>query len=268
VTLAPAPAAPAELAAGARDCQAVGATVLVLPPLDPAAAREAVAAVREETDLLVQAADPALGGDLVTVPLGVPEPLLVELSRAAARSGAAPVYEATTLEQLDLLARLLDREGPPPAGPVHVTLVLGAAGGLPGTLSAVASCLQRLPAGAVWSATGLGAAALPVLLAALAGGGHVRAGTASGPPGDDGPARADLQLVARAAGLARIAQRPPLPPATARALLLDRRGAPSRLPPRSALHPTNLDPATLDPATLAPATLLTPLDPTTPVEIR
>jgi uncharacterized protein (DUF849 family) len=253
VTLAPAPAAPAELAAGARDCQAVGATVLVLPSLDPATARDAVAAVREETDLLVQAADPALGGDLVTVPLGVPEPLLVELSRAAARAGAAPVYEATTLEQLDLLTRLLDREGPPPAGPVHVTLVLGAVGGLPGTLSAVASCLQRLPAGAVWTATGLGSAALPVLLAALAGGGHVRAGagdgTGSGPAGDDGPARADLQLGARAAGLARIAQRPPLPPATARALLLDPRGAPSRLPLRSAADPTTLHPTTLDPMT-------------------
>ena len=67
VTLAPAPAAPDALAATARDCQAVGATVVVLPPSDPGAAREAVAALREETDLLVQAADPALGAPAAVV---------------------------------------------------------------------------------------------------------------------------------------------------------------------------------------------------------
>jgi uncharacterized protein (DUF849 family) len=238
VTLAPAPAAPDELAATARDCQSVGAAVVVLPPLGGAAAAETVAALREETDLLVQAADPALGADLVTVPLGVPRPLLDEVTAEVARMGRAPVYEAVSLAHLDVLAGLLDRTGGPATGPVHVALVLGAPGGLPGTLAAVAACLERLPAGTLWSATGRGAAALPVLLAALSAGGHLRAGAADTPePGD--PARADLQLVARAAGLARIAQRPPVPPLAARALLL---GAPAPLlVPRSVPDPTSVE---------------------------
>lgn len=238
VTLAPAPAAPDELAATARDCQAVGAAVLALPPLDPDAAREAVVALREETDLLVQASDPGLGTDLVTVPLGAPGALLDEVVAEIGRRGSAPVYEASTLGHLDVLARLLDRAGGPPAGRASVVLVLGTPGGLPGTLAAVAACLERLPAGALWSATGRGAAALPVLLAALSAGGHLRTGGADTPePGD--PARADLQLVARAAGLARIAQRPPVPPFAARALLL---GPPAGVvPPRSASDPTSVE---------------------------
>lgn len=237
VTVAPAPAAPDEFAAAARDCQAVGASVVVLPPLDPGAAPETLAALREETDLLVQAADPALGADLVTLPLGAPEPLLAELTAELAGRGGVPVYEAATLGDLDGLPRLLDRTGP--AGAVHVSLVLGSAGGLPGTLPAVAACLERLPAGATWTAAGLGPAALPVLLAALSAGGHVRAGAADSPaePGD--PVRADLQLVARAAGLARIAQRPPLSPGPARALFL---GPPAgSLPPRPVLDPTSVE---------------------------
>ncbi|WP_051684325.1 3-keto-5-aminohexanoate cleavage protein [Blastococcus sp. URHD0036] len=238
VTLAPAPAGPDELAGTARDCQAVGATVLLLPPLGVAAAGAVLAAVREETDLLVQAADPGLGADLVTVPLGTPGPLLADLVAAVGSGGGTPVYEVSAPEHLDVLADLLDRTGPP--APVLVSLVLGSPGGLPGTLVAVADCLRRLPAGAVWSAAGRGATALPVLLAALSAGGHVRAGAADGSgtvPGD--PGRADLQLVARAAGLARIAQRPPVPPAAARDLLLG--PAPGLLAPRTAPSPTSVE---------------------------
>lgn len=236
VTVAPAAAAPDELAAVARDCQAVGAAVVVLPPLDPGAARETVAALREETDLLVQATDPALGADLVTLPLGAPGPLLAELAAEAAGRGGVAVHEAATLGDLDVLPRLLETG---PAGAVHVCLVLGAAGRLPGTLPAVAACLERLPAGATWTAAGLRSAALPVLLAALSAGGHVRAGTADSPGEAGDPARADLQLVARAAGLARIAQRPPLSPEAARSLLL---GPPTGLlRPRSAPDPTSVE---------------------------
>ncbi|WP_409328634.1 3-keto-5-aminohexanoate cleavage protein [Trujillonella humicola] len=234
--MAPAAAAPDELAATARDCQAVGASVVVLPPLAPAAAREAVAALREETDLLVQAADPALGADLVVLPSGAPEPRLAELAAELARCGGTPVLEAGTLADLAVLPELAARTG---AAGVHVSLVLGAAGGLPGTLPALAACLERLPAGVSWTAAGLGGAALPVLLAALSAGGHVRAGAADGPPEAGDPARADLQLVARAAGLARIAQRPPLSPDAARTLLL---GPPAGSPaPRSAPDPTSVE---------------------------
>src|SRR3712207_6873965 len=71
-----------------------------------------------------------------------------------------------------------------------------------------------------FAATGVGRTSLPVMLAALSAGGHLRVGmedTLTYAPGE--PVRDNVQLVARAAGLARIAQRPPLDPAGARTLL-------------------------------------------------
>jgi len=67
-----------------------------------------------------------------------------------------------------------------------------------------------------------------VMLAALSAGGHLRVGmedTLTYAPGE--PVRDNTQLVARAAGLARIAQRPPMPVRESRALLgvRDRRPA-------------------------------------------
>ena len=71
------------------------------------------------------------------------------------------------------------------------------------------------------SVHGRGTAALPVLLASLAAGGHLLV-AAPGPdataPGGRG-GRDHVALVARASGLARIAGRPPLPPPVARPLL-------------------------------------------------
>jgi uncharacterized protein (DUF849 family) len=58
------------------------------------------------------------------------------------------------------------------------------------------------------------------MLAALSAGGHLRVGmedTLTYAPGE--PVRDNVQLVARAAGLARIAQRPPLTPDDARTML-------------------------------------------------
>jgi len=53
---------------------------------------------------------------------------------------------------------------------------MGAPGGMPGTPEALVACRRELPEGATFSATGLGPAALPVLMTALAAGGHVRVG--------------------------------------------------------------------------------------------
>jgi uncharacterized protein (DUF849 family) len=103
---------------------------------------------------------------------------------------------------------------------VHVDLVMGVPGGMPGTTQALAACLPLLPAGATFAATGVGRTSLPVMLAALSAGGHLRVGmedTLTYAPGE--PVRDNAQLVARAAGLARIAQRPPLSTDQARSLL-------------------------------------------------
>jgi hypothetical protein len=154
----------------ARSCGDIGASVIRVPPGDPAVA----AALREATDLVV-ATD-------------VPE-----------------------VDRLDDLPGLTAR---------HCTLVLGRPGGIPGTLQGLAAAIAALPPGATFSATGVGETAIPVMLAALAAGGHLRVGledTVQYAPGE--PARNDAQLVARAAGLARIAQRPPAGPAEARTVL-------------------------------------------------
>jgi len=241
-----------ELVATARDCEAVGASVVHIhvrdadarPTLDLGHVREVVTAVRESTDLVVQlssggavtdpfdarlavldAAPDAASLTLGTVSFGDdvfanPWHLIVELHTQMQQRGIVPEYEVFDLGQLATLRRLLDRHGLPHGGHVHVDLVMGVPGGMPGTLAALAACVPQLPEGATFAATGVGRTSLPVMLAALSAGGHLRVGmedTLTYAPGE--PVRDNAQLVARAAGLARIAQRPPLSTDQARALL-------------------------------------------------
>jgi 3-keto-5-aminohexanoate cleavage enzyme len=241
-----------EVVATARDCERVGASVIHLhvrdaqtrPTLDLGRVREVVAAVRENTDLVVQLSsggavtDPFdarlavldAGPDAASLTLGTvnfgrdvfsnPWDLIVELHTQMQQRGIVPEYEVFDLGQLATLARLLDRHGPPYGGRVHVDLVMGVPGGMPGTAQALTACLPFLPARATFAATGVGRTSLPVMLAALAAGGHLRVGmedTLTYAPGE--PVRDNAQLVARAAGLARIAQRPPLSTDDARTFL-------------------------------------------------
>ncbi|CAA9244022.1 MAG: 3-keto-5-aminohexanoate cleavage enzyme [uncultured Blastococcus sp.] len=232
-----------EVATAARGCEAVGAAVVHLhvrdaetrPTLDLGRVREVVAAVRESTDLVVQLSS---GGavtdpfdarlavldaepDAASLTLGTvnfgrdvfanPWDLIVELHTQMQQRGIVPEYEVFDLGQLATLTRLLDRHGPPHGGRVHVDLVMGVPGGMPGTAQALTACLPFLPPGATFAATGVGRTSLPVMLAALSAGGHLRVGmedTLTYAPGE--PVRDNVQLVARAAGLARIAQRPPM----------------------------------------------------------
>jgi uncharacterized protein (DUF849 family) len=232
-----------EVVATARDCERVGAAVVHLhvrgtdtrPTLDLPRVREVVAAVRENTDLVVQQSS---GGavtdpfdarlavldaepDAASLTLGTvnfgrdvfsnPWDLIVELHTQMQQRGIVPEYEVFDLGQLATLARLLDKFGPPHGGHVHVDLVMGVPGGMPGTAQALTACLPFLPRGATFAATGVGRTSIPVMLAALSAGGHLRVGmedTLTYAPGE--PVRDNAQLVARAAGLARIAQRPPM----------------------------------------------------------
>jgi hypothetical protein len=114
-------------------------------------------------------------------------------------------------------ARLTD-----PLGPDFTEVLLDDALAGPEMLTALAGIAADHPGGA--SVSGRGPAALPVLLAALAVGLHLRVGTADAPAvpaatGLAGAPRDDIALVARAAGLARIAGRPPLPRPAALAVL-------------------------------------------------
>ncbi len=251
-----------ELVATARECQALGASVIHVhvrdadarPTLDQAVLRDTVQALRAETDLIVQlstggavtdpeaerlavlAAEPdAASCTMGTVNFGREVFLnrwdfIVELHTAMRDRQIVPEYEIFDLGQLTTLQRLLDRHGPPYGEHVHVDLVMGVPGGMPGTTAALVAALGALPGGATFAATGVGRSTLPVMLAALSAGGHLRVGmedTLTYAP--DQPVTGNAQLVARAAGLARIAQRPPMGLEDARVLLgiRDRRRVPA-----------------------------------------
>ena len=101
----------------------------------------------------------------------------------------------------------------------------GCPAGCPATRPRWSPRWPRCPAGSTWSATGIGRSSVPVLLAALAAGGHLRVGmedTTSYARGR--PVTGNAELVARAAAAAELAQRPAMSPADARAML----GVPAR----------------------------------------
>jgi uncharacterized protein (DUF849 family) len=242
-----------EIAATARDCQAVGASVIHLhvrgedtrPTLDLGRCREVVSAVREATDLVVQIStggavtDPFdrrlavldVEPDAASLSLGTvnfgrdvfsnPWDLIVELHTQMQQRGIVPEYEVFDLGHLATLTRLLDRYGPPHGGHVHVDLVMGVPGGMPGTADALVAAVAALPPETTsWSATGIGRSTLAVALASLSKGGHLRVGMEDVLTLAKGvPVEHNDQLVARAAELGRLAQRTPMSGDEARVLL-------------------------------------------------
>ncbi|HEY8452432.1 MAG: 3-keto-5-aminohexanoate cleavage protein [Micromonosporaceae bacterium] len=244
-----------ELIATAKECQAAGAAVIHVhirddearPTLDLARLRDTVAALRSTTDLVVQL---STGGavtdteaDRLRVLDAVPEmasctmgtvnfgedvfsnrwEFIVALHTRMQELGVVPEYEIFDLGHLWSLERLLDRYGLPAGGHVHVDLVMGVPGGMPGTAEALVACvsaLRNLPEGTTFSATGIGRTTLPVMLASLSAGGHLRVGMEDTLSyAHRQPVESNAQLVRRAAELARLAQRPPLTPDQARELL-------------------------------------------------
>lgn len=244
-----------ELVATGKECQAVGASIIHVhlrddaaePTLDLGRLKEAVAALRAETDLIVQLSsggavtDPEENRlrvldaepDMASCTMGTVNfgddvflnrwSFIVELHTRMRDRGIVPEYEIFDLGQLTALCRLLDRHGLPFGGHVHLDLVMNVPGGMPGTAEALVACVQAmrdLPEGTTFSATGIGRGTLPVMLASLSAGGHLRVGMEDTVTYAKGvPVESNAQLVARASAFARLAQRPPMTPAEARTLL-------------------------------------------------
>jgi uncharacterized protein (DUF849 family) len=244
-----------ELVTTARECEAVGASVIHVhirdavakPTLDQGLLKATVQALRAETDLIVQLSSGGAVTDPEAARLAVldAEPdmasctmgtvnfgddvfmnrweFIVDLHTRMQERGIVPEYEIFDLGQLTTLQRLLGKYGLPAGGHVHVDFVMNVPGGMPGTTEALVACKQAvrdLPDGTTFSATGIGRASIDVILASLSAGGHLRVGMedtityAKGQPVDS-----NMQLVARAVGFARLAQRPPMTPAEARSFL-------------------------------------------------
>jgi uncharacterized protein (DUF849 family) len=241
-----------ELVAQAKGCEAAGAAMVHVhirdaagaPTLDLARLRETVTALREQTALIVQLStggsvhDPydarlqvldaepdACSLTCGTVNFGDdvflnPWPFMVELYRRSKERQVVPEFELFDLGHVTALRRLLDQEGAPYGGHVHCDLVMGVPGGMPGTVESLVAAVAALPEGCSWSATGIGRTSIPVALASLSAGGHLRVGmedTLTLRRGE--PVRDNVQLVERASALATVAQRPPMSVGEARALL-------------------------------------------------
>jgi uncharacterized protein (DUF849 family) len=250
------PASPDELVETAVRCEQAGAAVIHIhvrdhhdtsrpPSLDVGLLSEAVVAVREATDLVVQLstggsvhdplerrlavldADPDscslscgttnFGDDVFMNPWG----FMVDLYRLAQEREVVPEFELFDLGHVHAVRRLIDTCGLPYGGRVHVDFVLGVPGALPGTPQALMAGLAVLPPEVTsWSATGLGRSHLSILATALGSGGHARVGMEDNLVYAKGrPVEHNAELVARAAEIATLLQRPPMSAAGARELL-------------------------------------------------
>ena len=249
---APLPVTLDELVETARLCEAAGAAMIHVhvrddrhePSIDSGLLADTVAALRESSGLVIQLSTGGAVSDSEETRLAVLDAapdsascsmgtlnfgddvffnrwsFIVELHTRMQERGIAPEYECFDIGHLAALERLLDKHGLPATGKVHVDFVMGVPGGMPGNAATLASAVAALPAGATFTATGVGRSTIAVALAALAHGGHLRVGmedTLTFAPGE--PVSGNDQLVERAASLARLAQRPPMTPTEARGLL-------------------------------------------------
>ena len=242
-----------ELVAAARECEAAGAAMIHVhirdaehrPTLDQGRLKETVAALREATDLVVQL---STGGsvhdplddrlrvldakpDSCSLTMGTtnfgddvfsnPWPFVCDLYQLSQEREVVPEFELFDLGQVHALGRLVREYGVPAGGKVHVDLVMGVPGGMNGTADALVAAVHDLPASVTsWSATGIGRSTLPVLLASLSKGGHLRVGMEDVLTISRGvPVESNAQLVRRAVEVGALAQRTPMSPAGARELL-------------------------------------------------
>ena len=242
-----------ELVETAQRCEAAGAAMIHVhirddehrPTIDVGRLTATVQALRESTDLVVQL---STGGsvhdaledrlkvldaepDSCSLTMGTtnfgddvfsnPWPFITELYQLSQDRQVVPEFELFDLGHVASLRRLLDKLGPPYGGRVHVDLVMGVPGGMPGTADALVAAVAALPEQTTsWSATGIGRSTLAVALAGLAKGGHLRVGMEDVLTLAKGvPVEHNEQLVDRAAQLGRLAQRTPMTPAEARELL-------------------------------------------------
>jgi 3-keto-5-aminohexanoate cleavage enzyme len=103
--------------------------------------------------------------------------------------------------------------------PQHVDFVLGVPGGLEATVQNLCDLVDDLPEGCTWSVAGIGKRQLPMAMAAIAMGGHVRVGLEDNLFYSHGRLAKNEELVARVARLAAEAGRTIATPDRARKVL-------------------------------------------------
>lgn len=243
----------AELVTAAQEAESAGAALVHVhirdddhqPTLDPGRLQETVAALRENTALVIQlstggsvhdplesrlrvldAAPDSCSLTMGTVNFGDdvfmnPWPFIQDLFVLSQERQVVPEFELFDLGQVHALGRLLAKHGLPYGGKVHCDLVMGVPGGMNGTADALVAAVQALPPETTsWSATGIGRSTLAVAMASLSKGGHLRVGMEDVLTLARGvPVESNKQLVDRVVELGRIAQRVPMSTSEARVFL-------------------------------------------------
>ena len=103
--------------------------------------------------------------------------------------------------------------------PQHVDFVLGVPGALEARVENLCDLLRDLPEGCTWSVAGIGRHQLPLAMAAIAMGGHVRVGLEDNIYYSKGRLATNGELVARIVRIANEAGRPVATPEQAREIL-------------------------------------------------
>ena len=244
------PISPDDVGRDAEECEAAGASIYHLhvrdesglPTMDVNRFAAAKDAIEQRTDLIVQftsggaASDPEeariapldLRPEMATLTTGTvnfgdevfsnPKPLIERFYKKMRSLAILPEFE---IFEAGMIANALDvceREGDDHH--LHFDLVLGVPGALPAWPEAIPFLTSRLPAGATWSATGIGRDHLPVAEMTIEMGGHVRTGFEDVryvAPGQ--LASSNSELIARVADMAARRGRPVAGPEEARRIL-------------------------------------------------
>lgn len=143
---------------------------------------------------------------------------LDELATRMARHGVLPEIECFEVGHVQNALRLIEQGKLTP--PFWFQFVLGLRGGIPASVKQLVHLVDMLPPGANWSVCAIGRAQLPMNLAAMAMGGHVRTGLEDNIYYRKGElAQSNAQLVARLARIAAEMNRPLATPDDARRML-------------------------------------------------
>lgn len=239
-----------ELADEAARCRDAGASVIHLHVRTPDGKAsqdrglfaEAIAAIREKTDVVIQTSTGGAVGmsgeeraqpllckpEMATLNCGSlnfgdeifenPRPLIRDLAARIRAAGSVAELECYEVGHIDEALRLF-AEGHLVA-PLHFQFVLGVPGGIGAREDVLRFLISQIPAGATWAVAAVGRHQRPMTELAMQLGGHARVGLEDNIYLEKGVlAEGSAPLVARAAAFARSIGREVVDPARARSLL-------------------------------------------------
>ncbi len=228
------PLTPEELARDAAECEQAGASIYHLhvrdrdgrPTMDVDAFRRAKEAIGGATNLIVQFTSGGavhdeeedrigplgLRPEMASLTTGTvnfgdeifsnPPGLITRFYRRMRELGVLPEFEIFEAGMIATADRVYEEHGD--GHHRHYDFVLGVPGGMPAWDDAVSWLASKLPGDATWSATGIGRSHLPVAVAAIEQGGHVRTGFEDVRYFEPGRlVSSNAELVERVVGLAR-----------------------------------------------------------------